>query len=229
MIQKPEEKEILIRLRQAVVCFDTQGVQELYQEVIKGQYDIYRCIFDGLVAGMEEVSRLYEVGEYFVPEMLLCSETLFVGLDLLRPHLQEQEVLPKETGQVIIGVVSGDIHDIGKNIVRMMFDIAGFKVWDLGRDVPLERFVEEQEKHHADILCLSSMMTTTTTEMEQVIHKLKEHFPDLKIMIGGAAMSRVLAQRWGADGFAKDAPQAVKEAIEIIGYIKQLRDRKGSV
>ncbi len=224
MVQELEENEILSRLRQAVICYDTIGVKEICQDVIDGQHDIYRCIFDGLVAGMEEVGRLYEVGEYYVPEMLLCADSLYAGLELLRPQLQlqKQKILFEEKGQVIIGVVSGDIHDIGKNIVRMMFDIAGFKVWDLGRDVPLERFIREQEKHHADIICLSSMMSTTAVEIKHVIRKLKERFPDVKFMVGGAPLNGSIAHRWGADGFACDAAHAVNEAIKIIGYIKEI-------
>lgn len=223
MVQKTEENKILVRLRQAVICFDTLGAKEICQEVIEGHYDVHRCIFDGLVAGMEEVGRLYEVGEYYIPEMLLCADSLYAGLDMLRPFLQvqEQEILSKEKGQVIIGVVSGDIHDIGKNIVRMMFDIAGFKVWDLGRDVPLERFIKEQEKRNANLMCLSSMMSTTALEIKHDIRMLKERFPDLKIMVGGAPLNGSIAIRWGADGFASDAAHAVKEAIGIIGYIKK--------
>lgn len=227
LAQRPEE-EILARLRQAVILFDTEGVKEICQGVLEGQYNIFTCIFNGLVAGMEEVGRLYETGEYFVPEMLLCADSLYAGLELLKPYLQIQEQwgLPEEKGQVIIGVVSGDIHDIGKNIVRMMFDIAGFKVWDLGRDVPLERFIEEQELHHADIICLSSMMSTTALEIKHAIHKLKERFPGLKIMVGGAPFNEALASRWGADGYGRDASHAVKEAIAIISYIKKMQSSK---
>ncbi|KJR44969.1 5-methyltetrahydrofolate--homocysteine methyltransferase [Desulfosporosinus sp. I2] len=223
MAQKPEENEILACLHQAVISFDIQEVEKICHYAIEGQYDIYRCIFEGLVAGMEEVGRLYEEGEYFVPEMLLCADALYAGLELLRPHLkvQEQEVLHQEKGQVIIGVVSGDIHDIGKNIVRMMFDIAGFTVWDLGRDVPLEYFIKEQEKRNADIICLSSMMSTTALEIKHAIRKLKERFPNLKILVGGAPLNETLAARWGADSFGRDAAHAVKEAIKIIRCLNQ--------
>lgn len=223
MAQKPEENEILACLHQAVISFDIQEVEKICHYAIEGQYDIYCCIFEGLVAGMEEVGRLYEEGEYFVPEMLLCADALYAGLELLRPHLkvQEQEVLHQEKGQVIIGVVSGDIHDIGKNIVRMMFDIAGFTVWDLGRDVPLEYFIEEQEKRNADIICLSSMMSTTALEIKHAIRKLKERFPNLKILVGGAPLNETLAARWGADSFGRDASHAVKEAIKIICCLNQ--------
>ncbi|GAB6155392.1 corrinoid protein [Desulfosporosinus burensis] len=223
MTQKPEENEILSCLHQAVISFDIQEVEKTCHYAIEGQYDVYRCIFEGLVAGMEEVGRLYEEGEYFVPEMLLCADTLYAGLELLRPHLkvQQLEVLHKEKGQVIIGVVSGDIHDIGKNIVRMMFDISGFTVWDLGRDVPLEHFIEEQEKRNADIICLSSMMSTTAFEIKHAIRKLKERFPNIKILVGGAPLNETLASRWGADSFGRDASHAVQEAINIIRCLNQ--------
>lgn len=223
MAQKPEEKEILACLHQAVISFNIEEVEKICHYAIEGQYDVYRCIFEGLVAGMEEVGRLYEEGEYFVPEMLLCTDALYAGLELLRPHLkvQEQEVLHQEKGQVIIGVVSGDIHDVGKNIVRMMFDISGFAVWDLGRDVPLEHFIEEQEKRNADIICLSSMMSTTAIEIKYTIRKLKERFPNIKILVGGAPLNGILASRWGADSYGRDASHAVKEAIKITRCLNQ--------
>ncbi|KLU62202.1 methionine synthase [Peptococcaceae bacterium CEB3] len=225
MDKKPEIHQILARLRQTVIRFDTPGVREICQDVLEGNYNAHSCIFDGLVSGMEEVGRLYENGEYYVPEMLLCADTFYAGLDLLRPRLeaQKQEILIKETGKVIIGVVSGDIHDIGKNIVRMMFDIAGLKVWDLGRDVSLELFIREQEKRNADIMCLSSMMSTTTLEIKHAIRQLKERFPNLKILVGGAPLNEVLAHRWGADGYANDATNAVKEAIKIISHVRKYR------
>ncbi|MDA8440964.1 MAG: corrinoid protein [Peptococcaceae bacterium] len=223
MVKTPKEIEILAWLQQAVISFNVQEVEKICQIVLEGQFDVYRCIFEGLVAGMEEVGRLYEIGEYFVPEMLLCADALYSGLELLRPHLNvhEQEVLCKDKGQVIIGVVEGDIHDIGKNIVCMMFDIAGFTVWDLGRDVPLEHFIEAQENHNADIICLSSMMSTTAPEIKHIIRKLKERFPNVKILIGGAPINQALAARWGADSFGKDASHAVKEAIKLIRWLHQ--------
>jgi methanogenic corrinoid protein MtbC1 len=120
--------------------------------------------------------------------------------------------------------VKGDVHDIGKNIVKMMFDVAGFTVYDLGRDVPLDKFVEEQMRTDSDLVCLSAMMTTTMVGMQKVIEKLREKNPNVKIMIGGAPVSKELADKWGADGYAPDASNALKEAISMVSALKRMRE-----
>jgi len=127
-------------------------------------------------------------------------------------------------GSVVIGTVEGDVHDIGKNIVKMMFDVAGFTVYDLGRDVPLDKFVEEQLRTDSDLLCLSAMMTTTMTGMQKVIDDIRKKNPKVKIMIGGAPVSKDVAQKYGADGYAADATNALADAIKMIGSLKELKD-----
>jgi methanogenic corrinoid protein MtbC1 len=125
----------------------------------------------------------------------------------------------------VIGTVEGDVHDIGKNIVKMMFDVAGFEVYDLGRDVPLDQFVEEQIKTESDLVCLSAMMTTTMIGMQKVIDNLKAKNPSVKIMIGGAPVSQDIAEKWGADGYADDATNALSDAIKMIGSLKEMKDK----
>jgi len=127
-------------------------------------------------------------------------------------------------GSVVIGTVEGDVHDIGKNIVKMMFDVAGFEVYDLGRDVPLDKFVEEQMKTESDLVCLSAMMTTTMTGMQKVISDLKAKNPDVKIMIGGAPVSSDIADKFGADGYADNANNALKDAINMVSSLKKMKD-----
>lgn len=159
MVSEEKRKDILERLKNGVIEFDEDMVKEAAQEALEVGMDALDAIMNGLVAGMEEVGELFDKGEYFVPEVLMSAEALYAGLDILRPHVRKEDI--KVSGQVVIGVVEGDVHDIGKNLVKMMFEVAGFEVIDLGKDVPLERFVEESLNSNADIVALSAMMTTT--------------------------------------------------------------------
>ncbi len=226
MISEEKKKELLERLKNGVIQYDEDAVKEAAQEAIDLGMDANEAIFDGLVSGMEEVGRLFEEQEYFVPELLMCADALYAGLDILKPHVQKMDLGVK--GSVVIGTVEGDVHDIGKNIVKMMFDVAGFEVYDLGRDVPLDKFVEEQLKTESDLVCLSAMMTTTMVGMQKVIDKLREKNPNVKIMIGGAPVSKDIAEKWGADGYAADANNALKEAINMISSLKKMREEAES-
>jgi len=214
--------ELLAKLRNAVIQYDEDASKEGAQEALNEGMDANDAIFNGLVSGMEEVGRMFEAQEYFVPEMLMCADALYAGLDILKPHVKQLDLGVK--GSVVIGTVEGDVHDIGKNIVKMMFDVAGFTVYDLGRDVPLEKFVEEQMKTDSDLVCLSAMMTTTMTGMKKVIDDLRKKNPNVKIMLGGAPVSQDVADKYGADGYAKDATNALKDAINMIASLKKIKD-----
>lgn len=220
MVSPEKKQEILQRLKQGVVEYDEELVKAAADEAVSLGVDAAEAIFDGLVPGMEEVGRLYEEQTYFVPELLMCADAMYAGLDILKPHMKKQDVGVK--GQVVMGVVQGDVHDIGKNIVKMMFDVAGFEVHDLGRDVPLERFVEEQLRTDSEIVALSAMMTTTMVGMKEVIRKIKEKNPKAKVMIGGAPVTEEIAEKFGADGYAKDANNALKEAIKMVSSLREL-------
>lgn len=222
MATEEMRKEILGKLKNAVVQYDEDASKEAANEALDNDMDANDAIFNGLVSGMEEVGRLFEAQEYFVPEMLMSADALYAGLDILKPHVRQLDLGVK--GSVVIGTVEGDVHDIGKNIVKMMFDVAGFKVYDLGRDVPLDKFVEEQMKTESDLVCLSAMMTTTMTGMKKVIDDLKAKNPNVKIMIGGAPVSSDIAEKWGADGYAKDANNALKDAINMISSLKKIKE-----
>lgn len=222
MVTEEKKEEILEKLRKAVINYDEDLAKEAAKEALDTGIDAAEAIFNGLVKGMEEVGRLFEAQEYFVPELLMCADALYAGLDILKPHMKKLDLGVK--GSVVIGTVEGDVHDIGKNIVKMMFDVAGFTVYDLGRDVPLDKFVEEQLRTDSDLVCLSAMMTTTMVGMKTVIEKLKAKNPDVKIMIGGAPVSQDIAEKWGADGYAKDASNALKDAINMISSLRKMRD-----
>jgi len=222
MASEEKEKEILEKLKNAVIQYDEDTAKEGAEEALKEGVEANRAIFNGLVSGMEEVGRLFEAQEYFVPELLMCADALYAGLDILKPHVKQMDLGVK--GSVVIGTVEGDVHDIGKNIVKMMFDVAGFEVYDLGKDVPLDKFVEEQIKTDSDLVCLSAMMTTTMVGMKKVIDDLKAKNPNVKIMIGGAPVSADVAEKWGADGYSPDANNALKDAINMISSLKKLKE-----
>lgn len=229
MATDEKRQELLNALREGVIQYDEDLVKQKSQEVLDLGMNVNDAIFNGLVSGMEEVGRLFESQEYFVPELLMCADALYAGLDILKPHVTQLDLGVR--GSVVIGTVEGDVHDIGKNIVKMMFDVAGFTVYDLGKDVPLDKFIEEQLRTDSDLVCLSAMMTTTMVGMQKVINDLKARNPNVKIMIGGAPVSQDIAEKWGADGYAKDASNALSDAIKMVSSLKKLKEeaetRKG--
>lgn len=214
------KEELFKKLSDGVVESDEGKVKKTAQKVIDEGHDPLEAIMDGLAAGMLIVGDLYERNEYFVPEVLMCADALYAGLDILKPHVQKEKESSK--GQVVIGTVEGDVHDIGKNIIKLMFDVNGFTVHDLGRDVPLEKFVQEQLRTDSEIVALSAMMTTTMMGMKKVIEMIKEKNPKVAIMLGGAPLTSDTAKLFGADGYAESAGNAVQEAIKMVGQLSKL-------
>jgi corrinoid protein of di/trimethylamine methyltransferase len=217
--------ELLKALSDAVVNMDEDKAKETAQKVLDEGFNAYDGVMNGLAAGMEIVGDLYDKHEYFVPELLLCADALYAGLDILKPHIRAEDVGESAKGQVVIGTVQGDVHDIGKNIIKMMFEVAGFTVHDLGRDVPLEKFVEEQMRTDSDIVALSAMMTTTMMGMKKVVEMIKEKNPNVAIMLGGAPVTKDVTELFGADGYADSAGNAVQEAIKMIGRLRELQKK----
>ncbi len=218
-----QEKEIFESLKNGVIEFEEDDVIDAANEALEHGVDAYKATMDGLAAGMDVVGAYFAEGEYFVPEVLMCADALYAGLDILRPHIElDPEKMIK--GSVVIGTVEGDVHDIGKNLVKMMFEIAGFTVHDLGRDVPLDKFVESYMETDSDIICMSAMMTTTMIGMPVVIEKVRAKNPNAKIMIGGAPINENIAEKWGADGTGSDAPNALQEALNMIGVLRDLSE-----
>lgn len=218
MVDEQKRQDILKRLIDGVVNFDEEGVVKTSEEALSIGMDPYDAIMSGLSAGMQVVGELWDSGEYFVPEVLLSSDALYAGLGVLKPHVK-MEAAGNNRFHVVIGTIQGDIHDIGKNLVKMMFDVAGFNVHDLGVDVSPEKFIEEQISTNADLICLSTMMTTTMMGMKKIIEMARAKNPDVKIMIGGAPINAAMVERFGADGTAEDAPNALREAIEMISAL----------
>jgi len=217
------KEELLEILKQGVIDYQEEPVKEASQQVLDDGHLALEAIMDGLAAGMEVVGDLYERNEYFVPEVLMCADALYAGLDILRPHVPKAE--GGSIAQVVIGSIQGDVHDIGKNLVKMMFDVAGWEVYDLGRDVPLESFVEEQLRTDADVVAMSAMMTTTMLGMKKVIKMIKDKNPNVAIMLGGAPVTQDVANLFGADGYAESAGNAVSEGIKMIGRLREMQNK----
>ena len=213
-------EEILKKLSDAVVEYDEDLAKEWAQVALDDGVDAFDAIMNGLAAGMEIVGELYDKQEYFVPELLMCADALYAGMNILRPHIKAEGM--KKKGQVVIGTVQGDVHDIGKNIIKLMFDVGGFTVHDLGRDVPLENFVEEQLRTDSEIVAMSAMMTTTMMGMKKVIEMIKAKNPNVAIMLGGAPVTKDVADLFGADGYAESAGNAVQEAIKMISRLREM-------
>ena len=218
------KEELIVQLKEGVIEFLDEQVLKASQEGVDAGYPALELIMDGLAAGMEIVGEMYERNEYFVPEVLMCADALYGGLDILRPHVPKGEA--STVGQVVIGSIQGDVHDIGKNLVKMMFDVAGWEVYDLGRDVPLENFVKEQLRTDAEVVAMSAMMTTTMLGMKKVIKMIKEKNPSVAIMLGGAPVTQDVAAIFGADGYADNAGNAVAEGIKIIARLREYEAKK---
>jgi 5-methyltetrahydrofolate--homocysteine methyltransferase len=206
-------------------------MEKIYQAVLEGDLDTTvkevkvalesnvpapEILQRGLIASMSEVGRLFEEGEYYVPEMLVAARAMQAGLEILKPVLVEAGVEP--VGKVVIGTVKGDLHDIGKNLVSMMLEGAGFAVRDLGVDVAPEKFVAAVQEG-TDILGLSALLTTTMPSMVNTIQAIEQAGlrNRVKIIVGGAPVTADYAKSIGADGYAADAGQAAKLAKSLIG------------
>jgi len=217
------KEELHAKLKDGVVEYEEDTVKDASQAVLDEGFDPLDAIMNGLAAGMEKVGELYEAQEYFVPEVLMCADALYGGLAILRPHVPDKE--GGINAQVVIGSIQGDVHDIGKNLVKMMFDVAGWDVHDLGRDVPLESFVEEQLRTDSEVVAMSAMMTTTMLGMKKVIAMIKEKNPNVAIMLGGAPVTQDVANLFGADGYAESAGNAVVEGIKMIGRLREMQNK----
>jgi 5-methyltetrahydrofolate--homocysteine methyltransferase len=175
-------------------------------------------IQDGLIAAMDTVGQRFSAGEIFVPEMLVSAMTMKLGLNIVKPLLTGETGAPK--GAVLMGTVKGDLHDIGKNIVVMMLEGAGFRVIDLGVDIDVEKVVAKVAEIRPQVLGLSALLTTTIPEMKRVIEELRARGlrDRVKIMVGGAPVDAAFAEKIGADGYGKDAVQAVALAHSFVGH-----------
>ena len=209
-------EQILKLVYQGIIDGDMPLVQEKTQEGIDSNVEPEDILNEALIPAMAEVGRRFEVGEFFVPEMLIAARAMKAGMAIIKPKLVEKDIKP--VGKVLIGTVKGDLHDIGKNLVSMMLEGAGFEIQDAGVDVSAEQFVEALKEGSADILAMSALLTTTMTTMKTTIDAINEAGirDQVKIIIGGAPITDAFAQEIGADGSAPDAGQAAKLAQALL-------------
>lgn len=214
----PVNKEDLFRkLSDAVVDMNEDETVSLAKEIVAEKVDAYEAVEKGLSDGMDRAGKLFEEEEYFIPELLLCSDAMYAGLDVLKGHIKAAE--EGEKRKVVIGVVEGDTHDIGKNLVKIMLETSGFDVFDLGRDIPPATFIEKAKEVNADIIALATLMTTTMEAMSSVIQILQEQNikDNYKVIIGGGPISQSFADKIGADGYAVNAADAVRLSRRLLG------------
>ena len=197
----------------SIVDGDEDAATKIADTVIAEGINPIDVINDGFAQGMIKVGDLFAKEEYSLPEVLLSADAMQKAIDLLAPHISVEEV-EKKLGTVVIGTVLGDIHDIGKRIVATMLEVYGFEVHDLGRDVPIERFIEKTKEVNADIVAASALMTTTMLGQKQLEEALQEAGirEKVKLMIGGAAVTQEWADQIGADGYAEEVTEAVEKA-----------------
>ncbi len=207
---------ILDDLRQSVIDGEMNVTQELVQKTLAEKMPPEQILKDGLISAMAEVGRKFECDEFFVPEMLISARAMKSGLVLLRPHLIAANI--QAVGKVVIGTVQGDLHDIGKNLVGMMLEGAGFEVVDLGVDVSPDKYVAAVKEHHPDLVACSALLTTTMPRMNDIILLLKDAGlrDRVKVMIGGAPVTDQYATDIGADGYAPDAASAASCAKVLL-------------
>ena len=210
------QKEYLDKMAKMVVEMEDEEIGDLCREYLNEGYDPEDAIFNGLIKGMNEVGKLFEEEEYFISDLLICSDAMYNGIDVLKEKIESYG--ENNLATAVIGVVEGDTHDIGKNLVKLMLEVNGFKMIDLGKDVPCEKFVDEAIKNDAQFIMMSTLMTTTMANMKKVIDILNErNIRDrFIVMVGGGPVSESFAKDIGADAYSENANEAVKVAKSLI-------------
>jgi methanogenic corrinoid protein MtbC1 len=217
----PDNVSLLADLKTALFELRENDVYALVRKALQERLEPVDIINKALTPGMVAVGEEFEEHRYYLPELLLCAEIFKAGVDIVRPAMQAAETEAK--GTIVFGTIQGDIHDIGKNIVRLMLELAGIKVHDLGFDVPYEKFLEKIERNNAEIVAASAMITSTVPGLKKLADLVKRESPGTAVMIGGAPVTESLAEEYGADGFAPDCISAVKEAKTLIDRVRARR------
>ena len=208
--------DIIDSIREMVVSGKFRDIEKEVQGAVEGGADLNGLINDALISAMDIVGKRFADGDIFVPEMLVSARTMKLGLEIIKPLLQSGEA--EHRGTIVMGTVKGDLHDIGKNLVTMMLEGAGFQIIDLGVDMKIETLVDTVKKGGVDVIGLSALLTTTMPEMENSIAALAEAGlrDKVKVIIGGAPIDQGFADQIGADGFGADAVEAVQLARELV-------------
>jgi 5-methyltetrahydrofolate--homocysteine methyltransferase len=206
-------QQILESLANSLVDLDLDSAKRGVQQALEASISPQDIIGNGLARGMELVGKRFEDGEYFLAELISAGAIMEETVALLKPHLEAGAVT--SSGVVVVGTVQGDLHDVGKNILVSMLKSAGFKVVDLGVDVPPERFVEKAKETKADIVCLSALLSVVVPKLEETVKLLRQEVPSARIMVGGRCIDEKIAQRIGAV-YAKDAWAGAKSSIDLM-------------
>lgn len=208
---------VLQNLFDAVLEGDFDGVKTNVQASLDARLDPNVILNDGMIAAMREVGVRFEAGDYYVPEMLIAARAMQTGMSILKPHLQQTD--RKSSGKVLMGTVKGDLHDIGKNLVSLMLEGAGYEIVDLGVDVPAEEFVKKATELQPDVIGMSALLTTTMPSMKTTINALDAAGlrKNIKVIVGGAPVTESYAHQIEADGFSPDASRAVNLVNELLG------------
>ena len=203
-------------LADAIIKGDNVASKEITQGLVDSNVEPSDILNEGLIAGMNVVGKKFKANEMYIPEVLIAARAMHAAMDIIKPLLTESGAVSK--GIALIGTVQGDLHDIGKNLVTMMLEGAGFNVVDAGVDIPAEKFVEEAKKNNAQIIGLSALLTTTMPAMKEVIDALRADAAtkDVKVMVGGAPVTQEYADSIGANGYAPDASSAVDLAESML-------------
>ena len=209
---------IFEEMEQAIIDGDEELCASLAQKTIDEGIDPIEAIEKGYAKGMRVLGDRFEKGECYLPALLTAEDAMNAAMESLQPKIEASKAQKKKQGKVVIGTIHGDVHDIGKNIVKLFMSVAGFDVIDLGRDVPVRTFIQTAQKENADIIAASALMTTTMVYMPELIKQLKELGlrEQYKVMVGGAPVIKSWAQEVGSDGYGLTAKEAVENAKELL-------------
>lgn len=212
-------EELFALMRQSVIDGDTDQALALAQQALSQNIDPLMAINQGFVPGIDYVGEQFGAGEMFLPDLMLAAEAMKVAVGALEPEMKKRGTQRQMLGKVVLGTVKGDIHEIGKNLVATMLSASGFEVYDLGVDVPLDKFAVKAREVNADIIGVSALLTTTMTGQKTLIEMLDDMGlrPKIKVIVGGAPVTRSWAEEIGADGYSDDAIGAVALAKKLMG------------
>ena len=212
------KKEILYKLKQSVLNFDEKTAVKAAKEAIDAGIDPLEAIKDGLYPGLKEIADQYEQ-TYYITDMILASDAFYAGTNILKSKIAPEKVKAISKGIAVLGVVKGDVHDLGKNMVKYLLEAEGFEIIDLGFDVPAEKFVEEAEKNNANLILISVMLSSMFPDIGKIVKLAKGRnlqAKGVKIMAGGGPVTENISFQQGADGWALTAPLAVKKALDLL-------------
>lgn len=209
---------LLEQMKEAIIDGDPEKATALARAALDQDMSPLEAIENGFSQGMSVLGDRFEKGEVFLPELLLAEEAMNAAVEVLQPKIAELKSQTQIKGKVVLGVIQGDVHDIGKNIIKLFLSVSGYEVIDLGRDVPVRQFIETAEKENADIIAASALMTTTMIYMPELVKQLGERGlrDRFKVMVGGAPVVREWAKEIGSDGYGRTTSEAIDEADRLV-------------